>query len=264
MSLICATRDIRNGDLLDALEAAAGGDEVLQLSAVDTEGRLMNNECDVALVSPLVYTKNQSEFRLVPGCGLSSVGAVGDLLLVFNRGLYSLQSLVVLNVDEMDSMLCSIVLREKFDMSPVVRGFNGTVDAALQHHDGVLVSGSAARAIDTASYATMDIVDEWYDMTRLPYVRSVFVGWQHRVTPAMVGTLRRVCAGQDAASLKALESKMAGVFSADTQHFIPAHSRYILDDDVTDGLMEFFRLAFYHGFHRDIPIFSIWSEDDGE
>lgn len=251
--------------LRDALivELAAGGDRLAVVSDTDAAWRLRENECDAALVSPVAYALGEGEVSLVGDAVVSSVGGTREAMLVFRGGLGRIASLAIPAAGTLDAMLAQIVLREKYDMQPVVSVVPASWRDALTTHEAVLVTGeeAAALAVDSPS---IDLGDEWYDMTQLPLVRAVVAGWNHRLAAPFADAVRRAAAEADRAALAALQVASDGRFSADELHLIPPHRRFVLDDDAREALDSFFRLAFFHGLHRDIPTFHVWAPEEEE
>jgi predicted solute-binding protein len=252
--------------LFDALriELSAVGDRLLSVPDTDAAWRLRENECDTALVSPVVYALSEGEVSLVGDAVVSSVGGTREAMLVFRGGLGRISSLALPASGTIDAILAQIVLREKYDMQPVVTVVRAPWRDVLATHEAVLVTGeeAAALAVDSPS---IDLGDEWYDMTQLPLVRGVVAGWNHRLTAPFSDAVRRAAAEADRAALAVLQVASDGHFAPDELHLIPPHRRFLLDDDARQALDSFFRLAFFHGLHRDIPTFHMWSperEDD--
>lgn len=259
--MIAATLDSWNGPLLDALarEMSGGAPAIACVPAADAAWQLLEQQVTMGLVHPLVAGRNTAELSLIERAGIFAVGPTGDSLLVFNPGLRDFSSIGVRALDDPDSILASVVLREKFDMSPVLRQYDGPIDDALRLCDAVLVTGSDAVA-RAEGRATIDIVDEWYDFTELPFPRAVAAAWNHLVTQPEADALVRAAATADRQSLDLLEGRMKDQALGDLMHLVPGHYRYTLDEDALEGMTEFLRLAFLHGLSRDIPTFKFWSE----
>ncbi len=239
------------------------GADIVRVPMDAAAWRLRENACDAAFVSPVTYALSEGEVSLVGGAVCASVGAMHEALLVFRGGLERIATLAVPATGTLDSMLAQIVLREKYDMHPVVTVSQAPWREALATHEAVLVTGDALQELSMQSPA-LDLGDEWYDMTQLPLVRGVVGGWNHRLTADFADAVQRAASEADRHALLALQAASDGRLSPDEMHLIPPHRRFLMDDDVREALDAFFRFAFYHGLHRDIPTFSIWSPEQGD
>jgi len=107
--------------------------------------------------------------------------------------------------------------------------------------------------------------DEWFDLTQLPFLREVFVGWDARMDPAMDDAVRRAGDVVDAAVLRTLDEEMRGRGSSpDATATLPPHYRYCFTPDAQEGLQTFFQMAFFHGLRKDIPNFRFWTPEEKE
>jgi predicted solute-binding protein len=256
--LLCASARRYEARLLEALREAAGDSVRIEMLPTEEEvaWRLREGECDAALVSPLVYAADQSEYILLPGGCVAAVSATDDLLLTFNPGLHHFGTVGAVGVAAADRMLCEIVLREKYGMSPEFRDAQGSVDEVLAWADAVLEAREAAKQ-SSAIENTLDVIDEWFDMTQLPYVRSVIAARESAVTDSLAKIVETAGTRADLEVLEYLKSRLEEQFSPDERHVLPGHYRYVFDDAAREGLNEFFRLAFFYGLHRDVPLLNM-------
>jgi predicted solute-binding protein len=252
-----------NAPLIEAI-ASHLGESVLMRSyqrAFDAEWQLREGECDLALVSPLVFAYQQADFSFVPDAAIAAVSATGDLLLVFKPGLHHFETLAVRAADGIDAMLAQIILREKFHMHPRSILYKDSPEQALESCDAVLVRVHDDDGFLATHVESIDLIDEWFDMVQLPLLRQVFIGWDRRLIPDVCDRLAAACAEVDARSIDSLREQLKDGFAADSLHAIPGHYRYFLDDEAIEGLNRFFQLAYFHGLHRDIPAFKIWAPE---
>ncbi len=259
MALLLLTRDMQSILLAETLafEAESAGIQTLNLPEEEVAVRFGDHESDLALINPLVYARNQSECSILSGAAISSVGPTGEILLYFNEGLHHFETVGCEDVSSLEAMLAAVILRERYNMTPKFGEFHGTVDEGLQRFDAVVfVRNTESETVNDVH--VIDLVDEWYDMTQLPFVRSLLIGWTHRVSERMDAHVRSAGQSADSRALRALEESMKGTMTPDALHSIPGHWRFLFDEDAQEGLNQFFRYAFYYGLHRDIPLLNIW------
>ena len=213
---------------------------------------MLEMECDAAVVSPVVYARKQKELVMLDGACVAEFGATGDVMLYFKPGLHHISKIITIDMQETDILLTKIVLSEKYRMEPEFIPMETTVMEAIQHADGVLAPGTAP-VENGLSQECMDMSDEWFDMVQVPYVRYVMAGWKHRITEELDLIVKEVGKEADEKALKLLDATVHGRLTDDETHQIPAHRRYYHTQDTLEGLETFFRYAFYHGLHKDIP-----------
>jgi len=90
----------------------------------------------------------------------------------------------------------------------------------------------------------IDLVDEWSDITELPYVHGIWAARDGNLTIAEMNSIIE-SARQGVKHLEHLTSEINRSFF---EHF-----QYDLDDKTLSGLSEFFHMAYCHGILKDIP-----------
>ncbi len=213
-----------------------------------------------ALLSPIDYARHGAEYCIVPDICVSSSQKTGTIQLILKSDLRNVERIAVDIRFTSEVVLAKIILMEKYrnlpsshsdlvfiPMLPDITGMLAKADAALVVRDVPLPSAPAG------SFA-IDLVEEWTDMTDLPYVFGFWVGREEELTEdeagALLGaktngmTLRtqiaRAYAQQNNLSLEQME-KYLSLFS------------YDFGRREEDGLAEFIELAYYHGVIGDIP-----------
>lgn len=222
---------------------------------------LLESEADLGLISPLLFGKRQSDISLLGGACVAAVGATGEWRLHFREGLHSIDTLGIYGPRGMSDMLTEILLREKYGMQPRLHQVAGPAPQALAHVDAILTTNEEERA-ELASPSSLDIIDEWFDMTQLPLVREVFIGWERRLDATIDHAVRTAGEITDTESLRALNITMQGRGTDSETEAVPSHFRYTFNDDAVEGLRMFFQMAFFYGLHPDIPDLSFWTPEE--
>ena len=211
-------------------------DQYAQLALQLRQGKL-----DGAFLSPIEYAKEYRESSIVPRAGVVAEGESGSVVLLFNDHVRKLQSVAVDPAFPSEIVLANIVLKEKYDITPQFIPVPGNVHEAFSKADAVL-------AVDTEAFVVreqrnkLDLVDEWFDITEMPFVHGLWVVRDHALTNDDV--LALIACVQPAESLPEI--------STEEKEYLE-HFRYELDDEAVTSLAEFFRMAFYHGILADIP-----------
>jgi chorismate dehydratase len=219
---------------------------------VNTE-RLLNDECDAALIGPIEYARNSSDFSLYPSIGVSSRGESRTSVLCVNRNIRSIASVAVGAVSSSDIVLAKIILSEKFEQDIVIVPVIGSVQQMLLKADAALLIGNAL-LISQWEGPTLDLVDEWTDMTGMPFVHLLCAARKEKYKKE-IGSLLLSSQESGAASLPVIAAQQ----SKELPYPVEAMERqlegyvYGFDDEAREALGEFFRYAFYLGILPDVP-----------
>jgi predicted solute-binding protein len=253
----------RTHSLVKAIESQLGDTnvELLVRTAKEAQWVFSNADSEYALVSPLEYAAHQSDYSILTGACVSAVSATADILLVINKGLKTIGSLAVAGDSEFETVLAQIVLKEKFGLAPVIRSLSADILSSLHMHDAVLLTREDAASVNLEPYAVLDLVDEWFDLTQMPLVREIVIGWNDKIEPHIDAIVRAAGIRADANALEALQETANEQLPGDDIYLLPGHYRYLMDEGAEDSLNAFYRLAFFHGFLRDIPQLNFWIEE---
>lgn len=201
--------------------------------------QLRQHTLDGAFLSPIEYAREYGKYSIVPRVSVSSAGESGIVILRFGEHLRTISTLAVDPADVSEVVLAHLILVEKFGGAPTIVPVSDTGALRKASADAVLLTGDRAWMVREEK-KKIDLVDEWYDLTGLPYVHGLWI--VHR------GTLD----WEDVAGLaeSAAEGERRYEALKDT---LPPNLRFDLNDDVLAGLTEFFRMSYYHGILKDIP-----------
>ena len=233
-------------------ESPAAAGLFFESAGVNTE-RLLNDECDAALIGPIEYARNSSDFSLYPSIGVSSRGESRTSVLCVNRNIRSIASVAVGAVSSSDIVLAKIILSEKFEQDIVIVPVIGSVQQMLLKADAALLIGNAL-LISQWEGPTLDLVDEWTDMTGMSFVHLLCAARKEKYKKE-IGSLLLSSQESGAASLPVIAAQQ----SKELPYPVEAMERqlegyvYGFDDEAREALGEFFRYAFYLGILPDVP-----------
>ncbi len=217
---------------------------------------LRDGSLDLAFLTPVEYARESSLYYIVRGVAVSSRGGDGSVALLFREGIHRLSSLAIDPSSASEIVLARIILAEQFNLRPALVPFRTTPEASLEHADAVLVVGDHALRMTRVHGNTLDLVEEWEEMTSLPYVHGIWCGREHAAGAEDLQQLQHLCS-EGRRALPALSRAAAREGRLD-----PMDARQILEyleglnfeetEDVEEGLREFIRYAYYHGVLPDI------------
>lgn len=215
--------------------------------------RLLSKECDAVYVAPINYARNSSDLVIFPQVGVSGNGLDNTIRVYLRGDLRSITSLAVGNVTATDVVLARIVLAEKYSSTPVIIPVAGSVDAMLAKADCALVAGDALHTIKTEQ-PFIDIVDEWTDITELPFVHTLCVtrgeSFNKELSELLISSQQ---AGRIEIKTIANELAQERNLSADDVYQFLSHFSYKFDEQERESLDAFFQMAFFHGLMGDVP-----------
>ena len=205
--------------------------------------KLRQRQLDGAFLSPIDYARDYSDYGIVPAVGVISEGESGAVGLFFNENLRTVKTIATDASSGSEVILAHLILKEKYNIVPQILAVTGSLDVALTNADAVLAIGDAARTM-SQMLNKIDLVDEWTDLTGLPYVHGFWVGRDGMLAPFEISLLVE--------SARSGEKNLEAMGPGPDRDYL-AHFEYDLGDQAVESLNEFYRLAYYHGILKDIP-----------
>ena len=215
--------------------------------------RLETRQLDAALLSPIDYARNGSEYLIVPGTAVSSPSANDSLVLHFRKGATAIRTLAVPQVSASDIILAKILLAEKFDQRPQIVPVAGTLGTMLAKADAALVTDDPALFNGDSYPPGLDLVEEWVTTTDLPYVHGIWCGRENALSE---DEWRKIASSGEEGFDAIMQSGSPDAKRVELFSFgFPA--------SVQEGIREFLRYAYYHGILPDVPDLRMYSADAG-
>jgi len=210
----------------------------------------------LALLTPIDYARESSLYYIVRGVAVASRGGDESISLLFREGLHRLNTLAIDPSSASEIILARIILAEQFNLRPTLVPYQGDPAGALKSADAVLVSGDIALRMVWEKGDTLDLVEEWVEMTSLPYVHGIWCGREHAAGADDCARLLQLSAeGRadfDALSEEAARAQRLGAMDAVRIREYLEQLTFDATGEVEEGLREFIRYAYYHGVLPDI------------
>jgi chorismate dehydratase len=233
--------------------------------AVKIQQRIGSLRC--AFLSPIDYGRHGGDYLIVPGVGVSSSSRSDTIQLFINPNVRNVHTLAVDIRVTSEIILAKIILAEKFpneESSPGPLQFIPMLaqrDKMLDKADAALIVNFHPQSYQPDEPFALDLVEEWNDLTGLPYVHGVWVGHDDSGAEDMVAPLIRAkeegiihlaeCAEVIASALNAPPGTI--------RDYLAGFS-YALGEDEQAGLSEFLRYAYFHGVLPDVPDLNFFDE----
>lgn len=211
----------------------------------------------VAQIPSIEFARKSAKYELIPAGCISSPGPVRSVMLFFNEALTSIRTVAVDTSSRTSVMLMRLILKEKFGVTPELVPMAPDPVAMLQKTDAALLIGDTALKTTLSNPHSLDLAEEWMDLTGLPFVFAVWAARREGSDQTDVEYLNRSLEmGLDHLDEIANSFVKESGWGADAAFFhsyLSESIRYPLNEEAEAGLAEFFRLAFMHGYLEDIP-----------
>ncbi|MDP1678152.1 MAG: MqnA/MqnD/SBP family protein [Bacteroidota bacterium] len=245
-------RDLYTQPLYRTIKGSASAELLFDTPSVHFDA-IMSNELDAAFTTPVDYALNSSGMILYPNIGVSSTGYSNVARLYLRKNLQFITTMAVGIVSTTDVALTRIVLGEKYDSEPKIVPVLGSIDEMLAKADCALVTREILLTLQS-EFPFIDVVDEWSDITELPFVHSFCIARSEKYSKEIQTILHSsMDAGRDSIGSIANEIAAETNRSADLIQNYLSHFSYGFDDLSKTSLEEFFRMAFYYGMLGDVP-----------
>lgn len=218
--------------------------------------KMREHALDAAFLSPIDYARESSDYHIIPNIAVSSSLPSNTITLHFKEGLHTIKTLAVHPTSTSEIVLATILLGEQFDVRPVIVPTMGLLDEMLRSADAALLVGNAALAYAHVHRNRIDLVEEWHDLTDLPYVHGFWCVRETAMTKAAVTAIQDACdvgvKSIDDIARTTEAAKLVPQFNPATVKSYLEHFSYLFSDEEQDSVMEFLRYAYYHGILPDV------------
>jgi len=233
--------------------------------AVKLQQRIGSIRC--AFLSPIDYARHGGDYLIVPGIGVSSSSRSNTIQLYINSDVRNVHTLAVDIRVTSEIILAKIILAEKFPNEESSKGplqfipMLAPRDEMLRKADAALVVNFHPQSSGSEEPFALDLVEEWCDLTGLPYVHGLWVGHEDSGAQESVASLVRA-REQGVMHLAENAELIAGELNLDralVRDYLALFS-YGLGEDEKAGLSEFLRYAYFHGVLPDVPDLNFFDE----
>ncbi|MBI5020794.1 MAG: hypothetical protein HZB59_05105 [Ignavibacteriales bacterium] len=196
--------------------------------------KLRAKNIDGAFLSPIDYAKDYSLYKILPEAAAVSGENSNSIFLFFNENIQEINSIAFDPSSASEIVLAGIIFSEKYDTKPKLIPVSMDSLTALKHYDSFLAVGDIALSLKDKTNK-IDLVDEWLDISGLPFVHGFWVGREDQLTHEEIKII-----------IEAERNKAAA--KGNIQQF-----QYELTEEAIESIKEFFGMAYYHGILKDIP-----------
>ena len=230
---------------------------------ITLQKRTGNLRC--AFLSPIDYARHGGGYCIVPGVAVSSVNRSNTIQLFINSDIRDVEKIAVDIRVTSEIILAKIILAEKYPsregpkravqflpMFPNRGEMLRKADAAL------IVNLHPVEKVEEEPFA-LDLVEEWNDMTGLPYVHGCWVGHDEEGLADVARELLRskeqgVLHLDQIADNLAAEKNLSRQFAS---QYLSTFS-YEFGELEQESMTEFMKFAYFHGILPDVPDLSFF------
>jgi Predicted periplasmic solute-binding protein len=212
-----------------------------------------------AFLSPIDYARHGGEYCIVPGICVASSIPTNTIQLVLKSELRNIDRIAVDVRFTSEIILAKIILEEKYRNNSSRQKLQfipmmPDIDAMLAKADAALLVNEIPNLYKKSGVFTLDLVEEWNDLTDLPYVHGFWVGREEEMTEQEAkvlltaknnGVILQLQIAQEAARQRNLPIE-------ETTKYLSSFS-YDLGEREEESLAEFIQYAYYHTVIGDVP-----------
>jgi len=230
---------------------------------VSLQQRTGNLRC--AFLSPIDYARHGGDYCIVPGVAVSSVNRSNTIQLFINPDVRDIETIAVDIRVTSEIILAKIILAEKFPNREAAKRapqflpmLPNRVEMLRKADAALIVNLQPVEKVEEKPFA-LDLVEEWNDMTGLPYVHGCWVGHDEE---DLGGVVREILRSKDQgvahlgqiADVVAAEMNLSRQFAS---QYLSTFS-YDLGELEQESITEFMKYAYFHGILPDVPDLSFY------
>ncbi len=204
--------------------------------------RLHAGEVDLGLIPSIEYLE-RPDYRLVPGVGIGSRGAIRSVAIYTRRDIGDVRSIALDTSSRTSVALVKVLCARRFGIRPDFQPHHPSLEAMLASADAALVIGDPALELDPSDYGVgkIDLGSEWTELTGLPFVYAAWTGRPEVLDEAGVQALQAAQAAgvTEAAAIAAEYAQGRPGIQALAESYLRDNVRYAMGPDETAGLQLF-------------------------
>jgi len=208
---------------------------------------------DAGIVSSIEYLRIP-DLRIVPGLCIASPKRVRSVVILSKVPPEQIRSLALDTSSRTSVVLAQVLLRERYGVSPAGVDMGPDLPAMLDGNDAALMIGDAAMRAPRQGLFVLDLAEEWYAWTGLPFVFALWLVRQDAPevpVPGGVGSYFHKSLEIGQAQLPAIVEearRTIGWTRTELQEYLTENISYTLGNAERESLALFFEKAVSHGF----------------
>jgi len=217
--------------------------------------RLRQGQVDIGMISSLDYSKGKGNWKIIPEICVSTKGAGKLINLFFNKEIKEIDKIAIDPNDSTATALLNVIMREKYEIAPDFVVIDGDLKDKLNNADAAITSGDQAFQYQQTNSFYLDLCDEWFDFTGLPFVYAFWVVNENSIVDEYINSIKNNTTNINTTILEC-SKELSEINNENIKVYIDYFENIIsspLGDEENEGLNEFFRYAFFFGIIEHIP-----------
>jgi len=216
---------------------------------------LREGHLDAGIIPAIDYAEGKGNWKIIPGGAIAAGEGMRQLNLFFNTEIRHLNKIAFDQSSQNALVLLKIILQEKYQITPQWVAIEGDLTKKLEGADAAILTGDLAYQQHLSNHSYIDLVDEWYDLTGLPFVYALWIvndtSFPEQYIPAIKERLATISDHMPRAA-KRVSQALGGNWKKYDQYFKTVIS-YQFSELEQQGLHELFRYAFFYGVIDHLP-----------
>ena len=207
--------------------------------------QLASGETDIGILPAIEMARQNLDY--FPETGIACYGPVRTILLTSKVPFDQIETLATDSGSRTSVMLARIILAHKYGAEPELISLAPDLEPMLAQADAALLIGDAALHVepDHLPYATLDLGEEWTNITGLPMVFAVWAGRREQMQPdygaALAASYQYGRDHMDA--IVAHEAPARGLPESVVHEYLTRHIVFELDEKAHRGLQLYLKNA---------------------
>lgn len=216
---------------------------------------LREGQLDAGILSAIDYAEGKGNWKIIPGGSVAACEGMRQINLFFNTDIRHLDQIAFDQSSQISLVLLKIILQEKYQITPKLVAIEGNLTKKLEEADAALLTGDLAYQQHLSNHSYIDLVDEWHDLTGLPFVYALWIVNDTSFSAQYISAIKEQLAtfsDRIPRASKRVSQALGGHWKKYDQYFKTAIS-YQFSEQEQQGLNELFRYAFFYGFIDHLP-----------
>jgi len=211
--------------------------------------QLARGEVNIGLIPSIEYQRIPG-LSIIPGISIASFENIRSLLLIKPKEKKEIRSVALDTSSRTTAALTKILLYETRGLRPEFVPHPPNLNEMLNCCDAALLIGDAALQVNLDDYDTIDLVEEWFNWQKKPFVCAV---WACRDGVAFPSNLVEIFQAAKEWGLQRISeisnnyAKSLNLSIKFLEDYLERNINFDLGTEHIKGLREFHRLAEKHG-----------------
>ncbi len=219
-------------------------------STVDVARQLREHHVDAAILSPIDFGKDSSQYCAIRHGLVVSSTPTNTISLHFQSSLHTISTIAVHPAAVSEIVLARILLGEEFEVEPSFVPVAGSLNEMLKKADGALLTDNESRMVHHDNH--LDLVEAWTELTGLPFVHGILCTREEGIPDQGISAI-----------VSALGSNPPADADPQTADYLSSFACRS-DGEAIEALREFLHYAYYYGILPDVGEMRILPFEESE